>query len=289
MTTNGCGNGCTAGQYVCPSDHRTCVDSAADYAKCPGMTGTHLDASLGVEQRLDFLVNHTTLEEQIAQLTNTAPEIARLGIPSYQWLNDDQHGVARTPARATVFPNGAGLGATGSATTLHEVGRVVGTEARGLHRGFLDADPSRSMGCNGCSLTMYAPNLNLVRDPRWGRAQVSLCLLHLMLLCHPTHTARVHILLVLTLQPALRSICVHTPVCILLHVVTPCRKCSAKIRLTCRDWSWVWSRAPKTTVPGVVSDLTVAICWLAHAVSILRRTTWKVARARQTASHSTQS
>ena len=95
-----------------------------------------------------------------------------MGIPKYQWLNDDQHGVARTTANATVFPNGCGLGATWSPGTLYDVGRIVGSEARGLHNGFLAADPSgREMNCNGCGLTMYAPNLNLVRDPRWGRAQ----------------------------------------------------------------------------------------------------------------------
>jgi len=89
----------------------------------------------------------------------------------YQWLNDDEHGVARTPARATAFPSGCGLGATWSADILLEVGRVIGQEARGLHNGFLRTDPSRSMHCNGCGITLYAPNINLVRDPRWGRAQ----------------------------------------------------------------------------------------------------------------------
>jgi beta-glucosidase len=80
--------------------------------------------------------------------------------------------VARTPAHATVFANGVGLGATFSHETIHAVGAVVGEEARGLHNGFLASDPdNRQMGCNGCSLTMYAPNLNLIRDPRWGRAQ----------------------------------------------------------------------------------------------------------------------
>jgi beta-glucosidase len=107
------------------------VADAAAYASCPGMVGTHLDASLGVEQRLDYLVAHVPLADQIAQLRNTAPELTAFGIPSYQWLNDDQHGVARTPARATVFPNGCALGATFSAATLHSVGRIIGEEARG--------------------------------------------------------------------------------------------------------------------------------------------------------------
>ena len=171
MSASSCGR-CTTGQYLCPSDQTTCVNSAADYDTCPAMAGTHFDTSLSVEQRLDYLVAKVPLADQIAQLRNTAPELAAFGIPEYQWLNDDQHGVARTPARATVFPNGCALGATFSKETLREVGRIVGQEARGLHNGFLDSDPvGRQMKCNGCSLTLYAPNLNLVRDPRWGRAQ----------------------------------------------------------------------------------------------------------------------
>ena len=159
MSTSSCGR-CAAGEYLCPSDQRTCVASAAAYSTCPGMEGTHFDTSLSVEQRLDFLVAKVPLADQIAQLTNAAPELTAFGIPKYQWLNDDQHGVARTPARATIFPNGCALGATFSKPLLHDVGRILGQEARGLHNGFLDSDPAgRSMGCNGCSLTLYAPNL----------------------------------------------------------------------------------------------------------------------------------
>ena len=106
MSSRSCGGGCKSGQYVCPSDQKTCVDSVAEYSKCPGMKGTHLDATLDIEKRLDYLVAHTNLTEQINQLQNRAPEIFELGIAEYQWLNDDQHGVARTPAHATVFANG---------------------------------------------------------------------------------------------------------------------------------------------------------------------------------------
>lgn len=84
------------------------------YSTCPGIAGTHFDDSLGIEQRLDYLVAHTTLDEQIGQLTNKAPKLSALGIPAYNWLDDDQHGVARTSAYATVLPNGCGMGATWS-------------------------------------------------------------------------------------------------------------------------------------------------------------------------------
>jgi beta-glucosidase len=163
--------------YVCPfimdgSSNKTCVVGAANYTNCPGLKGTHLDNTLSETARLDYLSSKTTLDEKILQMTNAAPELYNLGIPEYNWLNDDQHGVARTTANATVFPNGVGLGATFDTDLIKQVGFVVGNEARGLHNGFLFSDPSgRSMGCNGCGMTMYAPNLNLVRDPRWGRAQ----------------------------------------------------------------------------------------------------------------------
>jgi hypothetical protein len=78
------------------------VDSAEAYTTCPGLLGTHLDWTLTVEERLDYLVTHTNLTTQIAQLANAAPAIVDMGIPAYQYLNDDQHGVGRAPGRATV-------------------------------------------------------------------------------------------------------------------------------------------------------------------------------------------
>ena len=74
------------------------------------------------------------------------------------------------------MPNGCALGATWSKKTLHDVGAVIGLEARGLHYGFLHVTPeggynARTPDCNGCGISLYAPNLNLVKDPRWGRAQ----------------------------------------------------------------------------------------------------------------------
>ena len=120
-----CGQ-CDKGYYLCPpssarSAAATCAPSAESYSKVCRIVGssTHLDPSLGVEARLDYIVSHTTLAEKIAQLQNTAPALLNLHIPSYQWLNDDQHGVARTSARATVFPNGCGLGTTDHELYLH--------------------------------------------------------------------------------------------------------------------------------------------------------------------------
>lgn len=163
--------GCKAGQYVCPSDQKTCVDGPAGYARCPGLAGTHLDHTLPLEQRIDYILNHTTLDEQIAQLQTRAPAITHLGIPSYNWLNDDVHGVGRAGIKATILPDGCGLGATWSRKLLLAAGRVLGEEARAAQRWFLDNSDDRGASINGAGLTIYGPNLNLVRDPRWGRGQ----------------------------------------------------------------------------------------------------------------------
>ena len=82
-----CGQ-CERGEYLCPSDQRTCVASAAAYTTCPSLKGTHLDHTLSEDERLDYLVQSTTVEEQAGQMTNGAPALERLGIPAYQWLND---------------------------------------------------------------------------------------------------------------------------------------------------------------------------------------------------------
>eukprot|EP00040_Diaphanoeca_grandis_P032448 m.196622 g.196622 ORF g.196622 m.196622 type:complete len:903 (+) comp32628_c0_seq1:29-2737(+) len=161
---------CKSGQYLCPSDQTTCVE-LKDYLTCPGLKGSHLDPTVNIEDRIAYMVEHTTLTEQINQLTNKAPSIDHLGLPSYNWLNDDQHGVGRTTEKATVLPNGAGLGATWSKDLIHQAGFVLGTEARGLHNYFLHNESNRGEKCNGCGITIYGPNLNLVRDPRWGRGQ----------------------------------------------------------------------------------------------------------------------
>ena len=167
--TNGTGCGrCAAGEYLCPSDQRTCVPDAASYVHCPGLRGTHLDWTLPLDARLDYLANITTLDEQVSQLRDDAPQIEHLGIPAYEYLNDDVHGVRL--ANATQFPNGCALGATWSTATLREVAAAMAHEARGAHNGFVHMG-YRSDPPNGYGITMYGPNINLVHDPRWGRNQ----------------------------------------------------------------------------------------------------------------------
>jgi beta-glucosidase len=160
-----CGT-CPAGQYMCPS-RAECVD---DVATCSGIRETIWDWTLPLEDRVEWLVGQTTQEERILQLQNSAPSIARLSISEYQWLNDDLHGLRRH--HATSFPNGCGLGATWDPEVLVEVGATIAAEARAMHHFYTNAGNRGENGYwNGLGMTIYGPNVNLVRDPRWGRNQ----------------------------------------------------------------------------------------------------------------------
>eukprot|EP00936_MAST-01D_sp_MAST-1D-sp1_P000772 g772.t1 len=164
--------GCNAGAYLCPLPSPAtgdwhCVDDAtALLSGCPGVNGTHLDHTLPIDTRIDILVQRTNLTEQISQLTNGAPAMRRHGIPAYNWLSDDEHGVRGTAT--TYFPDGPGLGASWDKHLLLAVGSVVGKEARAQHNSY---QGGRAGAFNGAGITVYGPNMNLVRDPRWGRAQ----------------------------------------------------------------------------------------------------------------------
>ena len=122
------------------------------------------NADLPPEQRLDDLLGRLSLEEKAAQLLHAAPAIPRLGIPSYNWWNEGLHGVARA-GLATVFPQAIGLAAMWSASRLQQVATVVADEARAKHHEYLRQD-DRGMYKG---LTIWAPNINIFRDPRWGR------------------------------------------------------------------------------------------------------------------------
>src|SRR5919199_3452389 len=124
------------------------------------------DPSLPVERRVDDLVSRMTLEEKVSQMMNAAPAIPRLGIPEYEWWNEALHGVARAGI-ATVFPQAIGLAATWDTELMHSVADVISTEARAKHNEFVRlGDRGRYKG-----LTFWSPNINIFRDPRWGRGQ----------------------------------------------------------------------------------------------------------------------
>lgn len=124
------------------------------------------DASLTHEQRVNDLIGRLSLDEKISQLNYQAAAIDRLGIPSYNWWNECLHGVGRA-GLATVFPQAIGLGATWNAGLMNRVGSVISDEARAKHEEFLRHGKRRIY----YGLTFWTPNINIFRDPRWGRGQ----------------------------------------------------------------------------------------------------------------------
>ena len=126
----------------------------------------YIDPSLPLEQRVNDLVSRITLEEKVAQMQDVAPGISRLGIPAYNWWNEGLHGVARA-GNATVFPQAIGLAATWDTDLIHRVADVISTEARAKYNDAIQhGNTGRYYG-----LTFWSPNINIFRDPRWGRGQ----------------------------------------------------------------------------------------------------------------------
>lgn len=121
---------------------------------------------LSVAARIDDLLGRMTLSEKISQLTNKSAAIPRLGIAEYDWWNEALHGVARA-GLATVFPQAVAMAATWNAPLLREIGDAVSTEARAKYN---DALRHGERGTYH-GLTFWSPNINIFRDPRWGRGQ----------------------------------------------------------------------------------------------------------------------
>ncbi|RPI05487.1 MAG: glucan 1,4-alpha-glucosidase [Ignavibacteriae bacterium] len=122
--------------------------------------------AISMEERVDDLVHRMTLEEKIYQMQYQARAIPRLGIPEYNWWNECLHGVARNGI-ATVFPQAIGMAATWNPDLIREEANVISTEARAKHHE--DARNGRRGIYTG--LTFWSPNINIFRDPRWGRGQ----------------------------------------------------------------------------------------------------------------------
>ena len=116
--------------------------------------------------RAEELVSKMTVAEKMSQLRYDSPEIARLGIPAYNWWNEGLHGVARAGS-ATSFPQAIGMGATFDEELIGQIGDVIATEGRAKYNAysaFGDRDIYKG-------LTFWSPNVNIFRDPRWGRGQ----------------------------------------------------------------------------------------------------------------------
>jgi beta-glucosidase len=127
---------------------------------------TYLDASQPIDARVNDLVGRMTLEEKASQLVNQARAIPRLNIPAYDWWSEALHGVANA-GTATVFPEPIGLAATFDDSLIHQMAVVIGTEARAKHNQAVRAGRRDIME----GLDFWSPNINIFRDPRWGRGQ----------------------------------------------------------------------------------------------------------------------
>ena len=126
----------------------------------------HLDPALPRERRVEELLGRLTLAEKISQLVHDSAAVPRLKVPAYNWWNEACHGVGRN-GRATVFPQVIGLGATWNRALVQRIASVIADEARAKHHAALAA--GRRGQYQG--LTFWTPNINIFRDPRWGRGQ----------------------------------------------------------------------------------------------------------------------
>jgi len=129
-------------------------------------TFPYQNTALSFDERVEDLVSRMTLQEKVMQLFNQAPAIDRLGVPAYNWWNECLHGVARA-GKATVFPQAIGMAATFDQDLMLRIGTAVSDEARAKNSDFIRNNARYIyMG-----LTFWTPNINIFRDPRWGRGQ----------------------------------------------------------------------------------------------------------------------
>lgn len=126
------------------------------------------NASLSFEERVNDLVSRMTLDEKISQMMNASPAIERLGIPYYNWWNECLHGVARSGINVTVFPQAIGMAATFDDKALYKMASITSDEARAIYN---DAVKKNGAASQYHGLTFWTPNINIFRDPRWGRGQ----------------------------------------------------------------------------------------------------------------------
>jgi len=161
--------GCSAAATPPPATPQPDPDPIVDperppFAEPEPAAPAFMDPDLPLEMRTEDLLDRMTLEEKVSQTLYTASAIERLGIPEYNWWNEALHGVARA-GRATVFPQAIGLAATFDPDLMFRVATVISEEARAKHH------EAVRLGRRGIyeGLTFWSPNINIFRDPRWGR------------------------------------------------------------------------------------------------------------------------
>src|SRR5215469_2186201 len=144
-------------------------ESAPQQTNTTGEKAPFRNPSLPIAERVNDLVSRMTLEEKVSQMVHAAPAIPRLGIPEYNWWSEGLHGAARE-GYATVFPQAIGLAATFDPDLLHRQAEAIATEFRAKYQARLQ-QKGYTDWYHG--LTVWSPNINIFRDPRWGRGQES--------------------------------------------------------------------------------------------------------------------
>ncbi len=137
--------------------------SAQDYKSFP-MWNT----ALSFEQRVNDVVSRLTLEEKVKQMLNATPAVPRLGILAFDWWNETLHGVARTPFRVTSYPQAIGMAATWDSNSLYQMADYCAMEGRAIQNIAIEQGRTKD---RYVGLTYWTPNINIFRDPRWGRGQ----------------------------------------------------------------------------------------------------------------------
>ena len=150
--------GTSAQQAAAPADAKT--------SQTPDPNAPYLNPALPTDQRVNDLISRMTIDEKCSQLVNQSRAIPRLKVPGYDWWSEALHGVANNGI-ATVFPEPVGLAATFDPALIHKMAVVISTEARVKYN--QDQKDGNSAIFQG--LTFWSPNINIFRDPRWGRGQ----------------------------------------------------------------------------------------------------------------------
>lgn len=143
--------------------YKQLTDTPAAYLNYPMW-----NPNLSIEVRVNDLVKRLTREEKVAQMLNAAPAVPRLGIPAYDWWNEVLHGVARTPYKVTSYPQAIGMAATWDSSSLKRMAHYSATEGRAVYNKSMEL---KKNGGRYLGLTYWTPNINIFRDPRWGRGQ----------------------------------------------------------------------------------------------------------------------
>ena len=137
-------------------------------ASAAAQTFPYLDPELGIDERINDLVPRLSLEEKAAMMQYASLAVPSLGIPAYNWWNECLHGVGRSQDKVTVFPQAIAMAAAFDEKGMEKTGEIISTEARAIYN---EARRTGKAGMQYKGLTFWTPNINIFRDPRWGRGQ----------------------------------------------------------------------------------------------------------------------